>query len=238
MKASKFSIIVLFSLFSTTALADLNKFSDGPNFKVEFVDCKGFYTNGTKCKELLKDFSYVTGDFGWEAKAGLITDGASIPGWAQWLIGNPLNKEFSRAATLHDHYCRPAHQVRPYKMVHRMFYDALLDSGVNKIKAGAMYGAVAALGPTWSVSSNTPVEECSNDIPNCIRDNDIIIDESLPSLNRSPANFNADEMKKLIKQFESDIISKNLTPEQIEEAAHEYREENKLPTPDQIVYVK
>ena len=34
-----------------------------------------------------------------------ITDGASIPDWAQPIIGNPYDSEYLRAAIVHDHYC-------------------------------------------------------------------------------------------------------------------------------------
>ncbi len=41
----------------------------------------------------------------WEAMAGLVTDGASIPGIFQPFIGDPFDEKFIKAAIVHDHYC-------------------------------------------------------------------------------------------------------------------------------------
>lgn len=100
-----------------------------------------------KCK--LKDkFGYVDSNgLGWEARAGLETDGASIPDWAQPFIGGQFEKEYIRAAVIHDHYCD--RYVRPWRQTHWVFYDALLASGVEKSKALLMYFAVYLGGPKW-----------------------------------------------------------------------------------------
>lgn len=85
---------------------------------------------------------------GWQARKGLLTDGASIPPWAQPYIGMPFDPAFIRAAVIHDHYCD--RHVRPWRMTHRVFYDALRESGVAKLKAGIMYFAILVGGPKWS----------------------------------------------------------------------------------------
>jgi Protein of unknown function (DUF1353) len=75
------------------------------------------------------------------------TDGVSIPTWAQPFIGHPFDKEFIKAAVIHDHYC--VRQVRPWRQTHRVFYDALRESGVSTSKAKLMYYAVYLGGPKW-----------------------------------------------------------------------------------------
>ena len=72
------------------------------------------------------------------AKAGLITDGPSIPGWAQSVI----NKEGIKApaSVIHDdQYMR---RVWPRKECDRLLYAGLRASGVGWLEAKAMYWAV------------------------------------------------------------------------------------------------
>ncbi len=88
------------------------------------------------------------------------TDGASIPGWAQPFIGEPFEQSYLKAAILHDHYCYKENNVRPWRDVHRMFYDALIASGVNRVKARIMYLAVRTFGPRWTWPNNIPFELC------------------------------------------------------------------------------
>lgn len=83
----------------------------------------------------------------WEAKAGLVTDGASIPGVFQPFVGQPFDESFIKSAVIHDHYCDRT--VRPWRQTHRVFYEALLDQGVAKAKAKVMYFAVYLGGPKW-----------------------------------------------------------------------------------------
>lgn len=99
--------------------------------------------------QLGQEFGFVdaTG-LGWQARKGLLTDGASIPPWAQPLVGGPFEKAFIKAAIIHDHYCD--RRVRPWRQTHRVFYDALLKSDVPKGKAGIMYFAVMVGGPKWA----------------------------------------------------------------------------------------
>lgn len=83
----------------------------------------------------------------WEARAGLVTDGASIPGVFQPFVGEPFNEKFIKAAIVHDHYCD--RHVRSWRKTHRVFYSALLDQGVSVAKAKTMYFAVLVGGPKW-----------------------------------------------------------------------------------------
>lgn len=93
------------------------------------------------------------------------TDGASIPDWAQPIIGDPFSDEYLLAAVLHDHYCYKENHVRGWRQTHRMFYDALKALGLGFPKAEIMYGAVFLGGPRWI--DLVPGENCG---PNCIYD--------------------------------------------------------------------
>src|SRR5262249_33514233 len=62
-------------------------------------------------------------------------------------IGGQFDKEFIRAAVIHDHYC--TRTVRDWRTTHWVFYDALLTDHVNDAKALLMYYAVYLGGPEW-----------------------------------------------------------------------------------------
>ena len=87
-----------------------------------------------------EDARYMQAATGWQASAGLITDGASIPRWAQPFVGGAWDKQFIRAAVIHDWYC--IRTVRARRATHRMFYDALIESNVSRANALTMYYAV------------------------------------------------------------------------------------------------
>lgn len=83
----------------------------------------------------------------WRAEAGEVTDGASIPDWAQSVIGGPWDESYLKAAVLHDHYCGV--RTATWRETHLMFYDALIELGVSSYKAKLMYYAVYLEGPKW-----------------------------------------------------------------------------------------
>jgi hypothetical protein len=83
----------------------------------------------------------------WEAQKGDKTDGASIPDWAQRIVGEPFDPSFIRAAVIHDHYCD--RHVRRMLQTHWVFFDGLLTSHVSPAKAKLMYAAILIGGPKW-----------------------------------------------------------------------------------------
>lgn len=93
------------------------------------------------------------------------TDGASIPSWAQPIIGEPFKDEYLKAAVVHDHYCYKENHVRTWRETHRMFYDALLALHVPELKAKLMYAAVYLGGPRWT--KLVPGDSCG---PQCVYD--------------------------------------------------------------------
>jgi Protein of unknown function (DUF1353) len=135
----EWSILVLLGLFPVSAA------------QADFVGTLEFTPVGCetarKCK-LAFDFGYIdTKGIGWQANAGDDTDGATIPEWAQPLVGTSFDQSFVKAAAIHDHYV--VNHVRTWQQTHLVFYDALIDSGVPAQKAQIMYFAVLAGGPRW-----------------------------------------------------------------------------------------
>ena len=98
--------------------------------------------------ETLADFSFVDGlKRIWRVPTGYATNGASIPSALWSFVGGPFSGKYRSAAVIHDYYCEQ--QKRPWPQVHRMFYDAMLASGVASKQALLMYLAVYRFGPRW-----------------------------------------------------------------------------------------
>ena len=100
--------------------------------------------------KLLEDFVFVD-DAGvrWEARAGSVVDGASIPEFLWGAVGTPYVGDYRRASVLHDVACDQ--KTRPDKDVHRMFYDAMVADGGSVELAKQMYTGLRLFGPRWTV---------------------------------------------------------------------------------------
>lgn len=100
--------------------------------------------------KLLEDFAFVDdNDVRWEAPAGSVVDGASIPDFLWSVVGPPFVGDYRRASVLHDVAC--GEKTRPDKEVHRMFYDAMVADGGSVELAQKMYTALRLFGPRWTV---------------------------------------------------------------------------------------
>lgn len=163
-----------------------------------------------------------------------LTDGASIPAWAQPFIGKPFDKSFIKAAVVHDHYCYAENHVRSWRKTHRMFYNALIDSGVPVDKAKVMYFAVYLGGSRWT--SLVPGDQCG---PDCI--NDALAGGGVPDGNGGvevfrPDRFGTDEF---VQAFEATApavanLSDRLTLTQIEDLADSLMPEDAFGTADRL----
>ncbi len=98
----------------------------------------------------------------WIAPQGTLTDGASVPRLALWITDGRFDKEFLKAAVVHDAYCQEDNETRcpdqyrtkPWKVVHRMFFEACLAGGTSLSKARIMFVAVWIGGPRWNDPDN------------------------------------------------------------------------------------
>ncbi|OQS41908.1 DUF1353 domain-containing protein [Chromobacterium haemolyticum] len=106
---------------------------------------------------LTQPFGYVDKDnLPWPVPVGAIVDGASIPQVLWSLIGGPLEGLYRQASIIHDYYCDV--RTRPWQAVHRVFYEAMLCSGVSEPKAKIMYYAVYRFGPRWEQESTAATD--------------------------------------------------------------------------------
>jgi len=103
---------------------------------------------------LVEPFAYVDPrQSRWPAPVGAVVDGASIPRVFWSLIGGPFSGEFRDASVVHDVACET--RDRPWRAVHRMFYEACRCGGVGAVKAKTMYYAVFHYGPRWRLEERT-----------------------------------------------------------------------------------
>jgi hypothetical protein len=98
--------------------------------------------------QLLEDFAFVDPNGQrWLAPAGRTIDGASIPRMLWSIAGDPFIGPYRRASVLHDVACDD--RTQPSKIVHRMFYDAMIADGASAAQAVEFYAAVRLFGPDW-----------------------------------------------------------------------------------------
>lgn len=208
------TLCLLFLTISKYAFSDINKFEGELAF--EPLGCETTQSCILKNSLRYTDPKAVV----WQAEAGIKTDGASIPNWAQPFVGEPYDKSFIKAAVIHDHYC--ARHVRPWRQTHMAFYDALIDLGVPDDKSKLMYYAVYLAGPKWVelVRGNDCGSGCINSL-------------GIISTNANPSNFMIRSSSFEQKGFVEDLkeleeeLKKNadqISLEQLEKRAHSKRQ--------------
>jgi hypothetical protein len=84
----------------------------------------------------------------WPVPPRTKVDGASIPKVLWPLIGGPFEGKYRNASVIHDYYCDT--RRRPWRMVHRVFYNAMRVSDTPETLAKLMYAGVLFGGPRWS----------------------------------------------------------------------------------------
>lgn len=81
---------------------------------------------------------------------GFVMNGASIPKAFWSTIGHPMRTGFVYPAGVHDYECTV--RTAPSAEVHRRFRDMLKAEGVGRVRRHLMYWAVAAFGPSWTLT--------------------------------------------------------------------------------------
>lgn len=103
---------------------------------------------------LVEDFAYLDPRrVRWQAPAGAVVNGASIPRAFWSVIGGPFEGLFRNASVVHDVACDA--RERRWQETHRMFHDACRCGGVGSAQAALMYYAVYHFGPRWRVEERT-----------------------------------------------------------------------------------
>ena len=97
---------------------------------------------------IVKEVKYID-PYGieWIAPVDAIINGASIPQPLWSAVGSPFVGKYRRASVFHDVAC--TEQTRPSMQVHKMFYNAMIEDGVEPEKAESFYSIVVLFGPRW-----------------------------------------------------------------------------------------
>jgi len=85
----------------------------------------------------------------WFVPPGTSVDGASIPKalWSLLGLGGPWEGKYREASVVHDYHC--AIRSTDWQSIHRVFYRAMLVSGVSERCAKLVYAGVYFAGPRW-----------------------------------------------------------------------------------------
>lgn len=142
--------------------------------------------------EVMEDFSYKD-RLGrvWTTTKGYQTDGASIPKLLWPVIGDPYGGGYIKSAVIHDQACDE--RKRTWQETHQVFFDAMIEEGVNPTRAYVMYAAVYKYGPRWKVnilsSDIQPTLEMSRSIClNCAPISTLTIDRKV-TISEKPLEF-------------------------------------------------
>jgi len=151
MKNFKITCLML-SMFIlvTNGCATVNAVRNSKNFGKYIGTVKSEWLPDGRKMRILELFTYIDPKgIDWQAPAGSIVDGASIPRVAWPIIGGPFEGKYRDASVIHDVAC--VEQARSWEDTHMAFYTAMRASGVSYSKASLMYCAVYHLGPRWPI---------------------------------------------------------------------------------------
>ncbi|MDA0255552.1 MAG: DUF1353 domain-containing protein [Planctomycetota bacterium] len=142
---------------------------------------------------LVEPFAYLDPrEVRWEAPAGSLVNGASIPRAFWSFMGGPFAGEFRDASVVHDVACEE--RDRPWRAVHRMFYEACRCGGVGSFKAKTMYYAVFHFGPRWHVEERTTIVAGKPHVEPVIRD-------------ETPQPPTEEEAAAIVRYFETHVVA-------------------------------
>lgn len=95
------------------------------------------------------DFEFVDSNgVTWRVPKGTISDASSVPRALWSVVGPPLTSDYTIPTVLLDYFT--SLRKHPPEQVHRMFFDALVATGMSKEKATMFYKAVSLFGPRWA----------------------------------------------------------------------------------------
>ena len=110
-------------------------------------------TNGGQQMRTLSEFGFLDADGKhWLVPSGSSVNGASIPKTLWPFLANLWEGKYRDAIVMHDHYC--AVRDSDWRSVHRMFYLALLVSGIPVNGAKLVYAGVYFAGSRWPNEAN------------------------------------------------------------------------------------
>ena len=190
------------------------------NAVVEMLAPKGTMDSYRDVK-LVQSFGYIDPrGVSWDAPAGYITNGASIPQSLWVVVGGPFDGPYRDAAFLHDYYCEA--KIRSSDDTHRMYYEAAVARGTSVNIASTMYAGLIYGGPTWELAK-APKKAgfgfllAETTTGTTMQGAPVIIDKGLVNKPATP------EQLKAVEDMKSWIAREHPTLEQIKKRAEDLR---------------
>ena len=164
-------------------------------------------------------FSYNDGDgHQLDAQPGFVTDGASIPRALWSIVGSPFSGgNYVKAAVIHDEGC-VSHKYT-WQVTARMFYTAMLDSGMNNHYALLLYYGVRVGGPRWKFeqtatndgSTQPQAKAVPLPTPSLSEAKAKAFDRTLTEREKGPIPITAEEIDRLTGSTEIDSTNQSAT---------------------------
>jgi hypothetical protein len=172
---------------------------------------------------LISDLTFVDeADLEWPVPKGAEVDGASIPKPFWSIIGGPYEGKYRDASIIHDFYCD--RRTRKWEATHRVFYEAMIVSGVETSKAKIMFFAVWWMGPRWEerVSINNRLR--SDPLMHFVTINNLTDTNAtvkIVTLNSPSKNVNEANYAGIIKAAQNLIETQDISLDEIERIAED-----------------
>lgn len=140
----------------------------------------------------------------WTAPVNATIDGASIPRIVWSIVGGPYEGKYRDASVVHDYEC--CVEMRPWRQVHRMFFDAMMARDEEPWRAKLMYWAVYHFGPRWpEAEAARPVQFTEDDVARAVEYFRLNPNVSLEEIER----LNAAQLLALVPSPSPAIMSRN-----------------------------
>lgn len=181
--------------------------------KGRFVgDVVAQWLDGGRLMKLRAPFSYIASDGQqWQVPQNTVVDGATIPGFFWSVVGGPFAGKYRSASVIHDYYCDT--RTRPWRDVHRVFYEAMLTSGVGENRAWFMYQAVMNFGPRWQppkVDPSCELPDGTIDFENCSVNSLVASPVEYPKYNKKDVQDFLNTMKGRVDGADLDKVRRGL----------------------------
>ena len=104
--------------------------------------------SGSQQLKTVQDFGFLDVDGkNWSVPSGTLLSGESIPKDLWSGFGGLWEGKYREAWIVHDHHC--AKRSADWRSIRRMFYHAMLASGITRLLAKLVFAGVYFAGPRW-----------------------------------------------------------------------------------------
>lgn len=181
-----------------------------------------FLPSGRDVKLLAELTFFDPNEERWVVPADAQVDGASISKLFWSAIGGPFEGKYRDASIIHDWFCDI--RTRTWQETHRVFYEAMIVSGVAVRMAKVMYFAVRWAGPRWeervSVNTRLSITKSSEADRNSPPDASPKFELATPTVTNPSEGFDPTAQKQIFDDVSKKIIDNNYSLDRIDGIAN------------------